>query len=145
MDCPAAAAQVAEAYRDAGLDVETLQSTDRYVRLWVVQPGTDLGCKVEIVADVRFEPPVRMAMGPVLHPDDVAAGKVEALFNRALARGFIDVDALLGSGRYSRRRLLAFVHRRVDQEFSVYGVDAEAVARIRRRFADWEQELRLAP
>lgn len=161
MDCPAAAAQVADAYRAAGLAVEVLLETDRYVRLWVVESGTERGCKVEVVADVRFEPPISMAIGPVLHPDDVAAGKIEALFNRALARDFIDVDALLMSGRYTRDRLvelagrrdagfdrlvladmLAFVRRREDEEFTVYGVDPSVVTGIRERFAEWERELR---
>jgi len=82
MDCVAAASAVAEAYTVAGLAAEILQSTDRYVRLWMSEPGTERGCKVEVVADVRFRPPVHMDVGPVLHPDDVAAGKTEALFPR---------------------------------------------------------------
>jgi hypothetical protein len=38
--------------------------------------------KVELVADVRLREPVTMAVGRVLHADDVAAGKMEALFKR---------------------------------------------------------------
>src|SRR5690606_21967398 len=161
MDCPAAAGRVAEAYRTAGYQAEILQSTERYVRLWISTPSSDQGCKVEVVADVRFRPPVHMEMGPVLHPDDVAAGKTEALFNRALARDFIDVDALLESGRYTRDQLLdlaarrdagfdrevfaemlTYVHRRTDEEFIVYGVDTAHTAAIRARFSAWEKDLR---
>jgi hypothetical protein len=161
MDCPAAANRVAEAYRAAGYQAEILQQTERYVRMWICEPGSERGCKVEVVADVRFLPPVRMEMGPVLHPDDVAAGKTEALFNRALARDFIDVDALVGSGRYTRDQLLdlaarrdagfdrevfadmlAYVRRRTDEEFTVYGVEAAEVAALRERFDAWEKELR---
>ncbi|GAA3168348.1 hypothetical protein GCM10010466_68290 [Planomonospora alba] len=161
MDCPAAADQVAEAYRTAGYQAEILQSTERYVRMWISERGTGHGCKVEVVADVRFQSPVRMEMGPVLHPDDVAAGKTEALFNRALARDFIDVDALVESGRYTRDQLLdlaarrdagfdrevfaemlAYVRRRTDEEFAVYGVDAIEAEAIRERFGEWEKELR---
>ncbi|WP_207944417.1 nucleotidyl transferase AbiEii/AbiGii toxin family protein [Actinomadura rubrisoli] len=161
MDCPAAAARVAGAYRAAGLDTEVMQSTQRYVRLWISEPGAGRGCKVEVVADVRFRPPVQMGLGPVLHPDDVAAGKTEALFSRAHARDFIDIDALLESGRYSREQLLqfgarrdagfdvetfaemlSFVRRRSDAEFAAYGVDGPAAAGIRERILAWADELR---
>jgi hypothetical protein len=160
MDCPAAAEHVASAYRSAEFDVEVIQSTPRYVRLWISGPGSEVGCRVEVVADVRFHPPVHMELGPVLHPDDVAAGKTEALFNRALARDFIDVDALVESGRYTREQLLElaarrdagfdrgvfadmlrFVKRRADQEFADYGLDAPATHALRARFAGWLSEL----
>src|SRR6185312_7470173 len=46
-------------------------------------------------------------MGPVLHPDDAVANKVCALLSRAQARDYIDVDAVLQSGRYTSDELLA--------------------------------------
>ena len=42
-----------------------------------------------------------LAIGPVLHPDDAVANKVCALFYRAQARDYIDVDAVFRSGRYT--------------------------------------------
>ena len=51
--------------------------------------------------------PVTLAIGPVLHPDDAVANKVCALFSRAQARDYIDVDAVLQSGRYTSDELLA--------------------------------------
>jgi hypothetical protein len=53
-----------------------------------------------------------MAIGPVAHLDDVAGGKVEALFTRAEARDFINVDALIASGRYTREDLLTLAATR---------------------------------
>lgn len=50
-----------------------------------------------------------MAIGPVLHPDDVVANKMSALYGRAFARDFI--DATLRSGRYTRDPLLALAQR----------------------------------
>lgn len=42
-----------------------------------------------------------MDIGPVLHPDDVMAGKMDALYNRAAARDFLDIDAAITTGRYT--------------------------------------------
>jgi len=51
--------------------------------------------------------PMLLEIGPVLHPDDAVAGKMDALFNRWAPRDFLDVDAILGSGLYqSETRLL---------------------------------------
>ena len=52
---------------------------------------------------MRAKEPVRISIGPVLHPDDAVANKMGALYERALARDFIDIDAALRSGRYDRR------------------------------------------
>jgi hypothetical protein len=71
------------------------------------------------------------------------------------------VDALVESGRYTHDQLLelaarrdagfdrevfaemlAYVRRRTDEEFSVYGVDAARTEAIRERFGAWEKELR---
>ena len=48
--------------------------------------------------------PATLAIGPVLHPDDAVANKVCALYSRAQARDYIDIDAVLRSGRYSGTR-----------------------------------------
>jgi hypothetical protein len=50
--------------------------------------------------------PVLLEIGPVLHADDAVANKMAALYGRALARDFLDIDAILASGRYTRERLL---------------------------------------
>jgi hypothetical protein len=42
-----------------------------------------------------------LAVGPVRHADDAVANKVCALFGRAEVRDYVDVDAILASGRYT--------------------------------------------
>jgi len=39
-------------------------------------------CKVDLGIFWRSRDPVALDVGPVLHPDDAAAGKMDALFNR---------------------------------------------------------------
>lgn len=159
-DLDAATAAVISAYQAAGLVVDVEHTSRYYVRLMVVDPGPGRETKVELVADVRLREPVTMAIGRVLHPDDVAAGKVEALFTRAECRDFIDVDALLESGRYSREQLLELAARRdsgfdrrvfaqmllgidrfPDSEFARYAVSTDAAAAIRVTMHDWHHEL----
>ena len=56
--------------------------------------------------DWRKNKPVGLAVGPVLHADDAVANKVCALFGRAEVRDYVDVDAILASGRYTEDELL---------------------------------------
>lgn len=101
-----------------------------------------------------------MAIGPVLHPDDAVANKMSALYGRAFARDFIDIDATLRSGRYTREALLTLAQRadhgfdrRIfadalgqatlldPDDFAQYGVTGRALDSLRYRFAAWRREL----
>lgn len=101
-----------------------------------------------------------MDIGPVLHPDDVMAGKMDALYNRAAARDFLDIDAAIVSGRYSMDQLCDLAHeadsgfdrqlfasmlgqieRLDDEDFTEYGVKAEDVGALRQRVATWRTTL----
>ena len=62
--------------------------------------------KVELGLDWRKNQPIILAVGPVLHPDDAVANKVCSLFGRAEFRDYVDVDAIVASGRYSEDELL---------------------------------------
>ncbi len=116
--------------------------------------------KVELAADIRSKAPVTMSIGPVVHVDDVAGGKMEALFTRAEARDFIDIDAIVTSGRFTRTGLqelaasrdagfdlrvladmLSVIDIYPDAEFSAYGLGAEQIQQMRERFAEWRTEL----
>jgi hypothetical protein len=114
-----------------------------------------------LAADWRAHPPVTLDIGPVLHPDDAVANKMAALYGRAVARDFLDITAVLDSGRYSRERLLELagdadggfdrmmfaeilgaLHQISDAAFEPYGVSADAIRATRAQFAEWQAELR---
>lgn len=103
------AVRVAVALRRA-LDAENLITRDgngppfehRFV---AVEPDSGRECTVEVFADGgRLRGTVVLDVGPVLHPDDLAADKTLALWARARPRDFLDVAALLD--RYGPVRLL---------------------------------------
>jgi hypothetical protein len=95
-----------------------------------------------------------------LHADDAVANKVCALFGRALPRDFLNVIAVLLSGRYSREQLLelaAEADRGFDRlifadalgaltqitgvGFAEYRTDPDTIAHLRHRFDRWRHEL----
>jgi hypothetical protein len=117
-------------------------------------------CKVDLGVFWRSRPPVVLDVGPVLHPDDAVAGKMDALFNRWAPRDFLDVAAILASGRYSRTQLmsaaaehnpgfiptlfaesLSYLRQIPDREFEAYGTSPEQISRMRREFSSWEDTL----
>nr|WP_238324137.1 nucleotidyl transferase AbiEii/AbiGii toxin family protein [Salinispora pacifica] len=113
----AAVTAVLHAYRDDGLTVETERQYDTFARL-AVTDGIRVS-KVELGVDWRANEPILMAIGPVLHPDDAVANQMSALYGRAFARDFIDIDAALRSGRYTRytRHTLLTLTQRADRGF----------------------------
>ncbi len=158
----AAVDTIVAAYQAAGLEVEAERRHDTFTRL-TVSDGTQ-AAKVELGVDLRRNEPVRFAIGPVLHPDDAVTNKMGALYERALARDFIDIDAVLRSGRYDTATLLRLIeHADItfdrarfaqalaqvqlldDDDFAQYGVVGEQVADLRRRFAVWSAELTAGP
>jgi len=115
---------------------------------------------MELAADWRAHPPVTMDIGPVLHPDDAVGNKMAALYGRAVARDFLDIDAVLTSGRYTAEQLLqlaeaadsgfdrtmfASVLGALDQisdaAFAAYSISGESIDAMRQRFAQWRVSL----
>ncbi|MEU4557436.1 nucleotidyl transferase AbiEii/AbiGii toxin family protein [Actinoplanes sp. NPDC023936] len=157
----AAVEAVVGAYRADGYTVEVTQQFETFARLAVTDPDGPVGpYKVELAANWRSLPPVMMDVGPVLHVDDVVAGKMSALFTRAEPRDFLDVDAAVISGRYTYQHLLELAEqadagfdRRVladllemlprypDRRFAVYGAAPDLIAGMRGRFAKWREQL----
>ncbi|MGE5829620.1 MAG: nucleotidyl transferase AbiEii/AbiGii toxin family protein [Micromonosporaceae bacterium] len=157
-DFETAARAIVDAYLAAGLSVEAERGHDTLTRLTVTN-GVQTA-KVELGVDVRANEPVRISIGPVLHPDDAVATKMRALYERFHACDFIDIDAVLRSGRYDRSLLLQLVERlditfdrsvfadalaqaqRLDAEdFALYGLVGEDLDGLRHRFAQWRAEL----
>jgi hypothetical protein len=154
----AAAAAIVDSYRGAGLSVESERRHDTFMRL-TVSDGEQTA-KVELGVDIRANEPVRMSIGPVLHPDDAVANKIRALYDRALARDFIDIDAVLRSGRYDRGELLRLAERSDitfdrkvfaealgqvrlldDDDFAPYSIMGVDLDYLRLQFANWRDEL----
>ena len=154
----AAARAIVDAYLAAGLSVRAERRHDTFTRL-TVSDGVQTA-KVELGVDLRANEPVRISIGAVLHPDDAVANKIRALYERALARDFIDIDAVLRSGRYDRTALLHLAERSditfdrrmfadalaqaqlLDaDDFAPYGMVGEDLDALRHRFGHWRAEL----
>jgi hypothetical protein len=160
-DFAAAMDAVIAAYREGGYTVEITQRFETFARLEVADPSEpDRLYKVELAANWRAKPPVQMDIGPVLHVDDVVAGKMSALYTRAEPRDFLDIDAAVNTGRYTRtqlcelaeqadagfdRRILAdlfaMLERYPDRRFAAYGADPAHIAAMRERFRQWRERL----
>jgi hypothetical protein len=149
---------IVEAYRAAGLSVTAERGHDTFTRL-TVSDGMQ-SAKVELGVDMRANEPVRISIGAVLHPDDAIANKMGALYDRAAARDFIDIDAVLCSGRYNGTALLRLAERADitfdrkvfadalaqvqgldDDDFVQYGLAGSDLAGLRYRFAAWRAEI----
>jgi nucleotidyltransferase AbiEii toxin of type IV toxin-antitoxin system len=95
---------VIAAYRRDGLQTAAEVRSSTFARL-SVSSGAERA-KVELGVDWRKNKPILLAVGPVLHADDAVANKVCALFGRAEVRDYVDVAAILASGRYSEEDLV---------------------------------------
>lgn len=151
---------VTDAYRDAGLDVAVTRRAETFARLETSDPITGQSSGVDLAADFRSHQPVVMALGPVIAEADAVGAKVAAVFSRAEARDYLDLAAILLSGRYDPEQLIALagtvdlgfsrqrfaealvaVDRFEDDNFTPYGVDHEHIAAVRQAMQDWGHEL----
>jgi hypothetical protein len=89
-------------HRD-GLLVTRRRDAPGFVRLEVTD-ATAQSIVVDLAYDARLLPPQVSQLGPALHPDELAADKMLALYGRAEGRDFHDVAAL--ADRYPTERLL---------------------------------------
>jgi hypothetical protein len=162
-DFPQAVNVVITAMEKHGYSVSVVIRNDTFARLLL----DDLGRpesepeKLELSVDWRANDPVVLSVGPVLHADDAVANKMCALYGRAEARDFLDIDAAIGSGKYTRERLLELaaaadggfepkrfadalntLRRITDPDFDTYGITADELTDLRARFADWCTSLR---
>jgi hypothetical protein len=157
-DFETASRAIVDAYLAAGLSVEAEHLHDTFTRL-TISDGVRTA-KVELGLDRRAHEPLRNPTGPVLHPDDAVANKMRALYERAHASDFIDIDAVLQSGRYDRSTLLqlaersditfdrsvfaeALAHAQLldADDFARYGLVGEELNGLRHRFALWRADL----
>ena len=149
---------VIAAYQRDGLDARTEASSSSFARLSVSTGEEE--ARVELGVDWRMNEPICLSIGPVLHADDAVANKVCALFGRAEIRDYVDVAAILASGRYSDDDLIRLavehdpgfdlpwftealeaVDRIPDTGFAEYGLDPAGAATIRARMHAWAKKI----
>ena len=135
---PELTAAVVAALEVAGYKVSVIMSAETFTRLTLASPEGGAEEKVELAV----------------------ANKVCALFGRALPRDFLDVDAAITSGRYTREELLELAAEAdhgfdrllfadalgaltqiTDAAFAEYRADPGMIADMRHRFAQWRREL----
>lgn len=140
----------------SGYEVHRIQiatETD-FARLDVRQErGDPLG--LDLAYDYRMRPTVETELGRTLHQEELAADKVLALFGRAEARDFRDVDALVASFGHERllqlapekdpgfsadvfRQMLGGIARYSPEELQVSAEERDAMV---ARFEQWQREL----
>lgn len=102
-----AAARLRDALRAEGLDVVDLRVRPTFVDLQVSDPVAGVSSELQLGLDFRNFPPAQLALGPVLDVRDAVGSKMSALWSRGEARDYIDIDAVLASGRFTRGQVLA--------------------------------------
>lgn len=155
----AAVERLVEAYRADGLEAEVVRQAPLFARVVVAGEA-----KADLGADLRQFPAVRLDVGPVLSEQDAVGSKVGTVYTRLEPRDFMDVQAILDSGRYEPDALLALADRREvtpldramfagqldagsrlpDAGFTRYGATPELIARIRHTARTWAAQLRQA-
>lgn len=156
----AAVAAVENALVMGGLTVEVVQSERTFARLTVIEHDPEQKALLEMALDPRNFSPAMMSVGPVLDLRDAVANKMATVFGRAYPRDYIDLAAIMRSGRYSREELLRMaatadlgfnrtifreeleaVDRFDDSEFAVYELDSDEINEVRTAMRDWAADL----
>lgn len=92
-EVPRLHAALESALRVAGLGVTTLRASGGFVRM-VVEDGSE-ATELDLAHDYRLLPPEESTVGRTLAAEELAIDKVLALFDRAEARDFIDLAAVV--------------------------------------------------
>jgi hypothetical protein len=107
-----AEAAVRVALEDEGLSSVAGYSDSWFKALQVFDPVTKEAVIVDLGYDYREnEPVIITGLGPVLDIEDVITGKVRAFWDRQTARDYIDIDAILQTGRWPPSDLLTALQR----------------------------------
>lgn len=156
-----AADKLRSALREDGLEVVDQRTRPTFVQLQVTDSAAGLSSEIQLGLDYRGYPPAQLAVGPVLDVRDAVGGKMSALWSRGEARDFIDIDAVIESGRFSGEQVLAIADRvetvpldramlaarfreagrHPVQLFTRYGVEPARRDQIVARFADWASQV----
>lgn len=154
-------ARLRTAFLDAGLSVHDNLIGRTFADFSVTDGATRETSSIQLGVNYREFAPARFEIGPVLDVRDAVAGKMSALWSRGEARDYIDIDAVVQSGRFSRTEVLAIGDRqealpfdrvmlagrfRAAQskrpaEFEAYEVGSHWRREIIERFLDWADEI----
>lgn len=145
--------------RDTDHAVDEVRRTPQFAQLRITTAGRSVD--MDLAMDWREREPVILSVGPVLSLEDAVGSKVNALYTRAEARDYLDVDAIRAFGHFTDAQLMnaaaerdagfdkAMFARQLDQVQRIrlervarYGVDAAQFDAIKGRFAQWAAELR---
>lgn len=154
-------ARLRAAFMNAGLSVHDNLIGRTFADFSVTDGATQQTSSIQIGVNYREFAPARFEVGPVLDVRDAVAGKMSALWSRGEVRDYIDIDAVVRSGRFSRdevlaigdkqealpfdRAMLADRFRAVEfkrlTEFEVYEVGEARRLSIVEEFLDWADEV----
>lgn len=95
---------VVAALADADYRVEVRAKYATFAQLLVT--ADDAQVAIDLGLDYRSLAPQSMSVGPVLSLRDAAGGKMATLYSRGLPRDFLDVDAIIQSGKFARSELI---------------------------------------
>jgi len=160
MPLPEIATAVATAYRALGFEATMIEATPRMARMTILDPVTQHECELDLLKEALQQRPVLLDLIPVVALDDAVGLKVRALYGRSVPRDLIDVAA--AGQHYGFRDLerLGALHEEefstgelairlqatellADEMFEAYGMDAEAIARVRQFAFDWLEDIKL--
>ena len=139
----------------AGLQVSREQAVPGFARLLVTAGDDEEQTRVDLGTDARLLPPERSEYGNILSAEELAVGKVLAIFGRAEARDFIDLAALeptwslqhlctlatekdLGFQLDVFRQMLGRFDRLARDEFDI---DGDAYQQLRATIDRWGQQV----
>ncbi|MFE6527156.1 nucleotidyl transferase AbiEii/AbiGii toxin family protein [Streptomyces sp. NPDC057794] len=139
--------------------VRTLETGPLSAQFLVTDAATGAECQVAVRKEVLWRPPVLTELGPALSLDDLAGTRVRDLADRGLPRDLVDVYAL--AARWSHPELEELARRHApdtfdltdlqarltgvdwldDRAFTSQGLDAGAVAGLRRWAQEWADDI----
>lgn len=156
-----AVAKLRAAFLGAGFSVHDNLIGQTFADFSVTDETTQETSSIQIGVNYREFAPAKFEIGPVLDVRDAVAGKMSALWSRGETRDFIDIDAVVQAGRFSRDEVLAIGDRqealpfdramladrfraaqgKEPAEFAAYEVGEDWRAEIVDRFLDWADEI----
>lgn len=162
----AAAAAVAAALESAGLHVAEVTAEDNLGDLfygmgddlaeWIITSPVGERVILQIVHLPRTRRPVQMAIGAVLHPQDLIGSKTAAAITRAEPRDWVDLWRVMECHGYTVTDLIwlacqvdgefadeelatagAVLDETPDSEFATFGLSRRDITSLRRQFRQW--------